>query len=70
MGDDAALPVLCYGVAVCFLPGNPTEAMRLMEQCVEAEGQHVLGWRDVPVNEAACGVSARAVAPRIAPGSP
>ncbi len=56
-----------YGVAVCFLPpGNPTEAMRLMEDCVESEGQHVLGWREVPVNEAACGISARAVAPRIA----
>ena len=57
-----------YGVALCFLPpGNPTEAMRLMEDCVEAEGQHVLGWREVPVNEGACGVSAsRAVAPRIA----
>ena len=26
----------------------------------------MLGWREVPVNEAACGVSARAVAPRIA----
>ena len=45
-----------YGVAVCFLPsGNPTEAMRLMEERVEAEGQHVLGWREVPVNEGACG---------------
>jgi glutamate synthase (NADPH) large chain len=56
-----------YGVAVCFLPpGNPTEAMRLLERSVEAEGQQVLGWREVPVNEAACGAAARAVAPRIA----
>src|SRR5215210_8790702 len=56
-----------YGVAVCFLPpGNPAEAMRLLEERVEAEGQNVLGWREVPVNEAACGSASRAVAPRIA----
>jgi glutamate synthase domain-containing protein 2/glutamate synthase domain-containing protein 1/glutamate synthase domain-containing protein 3 len=56
-----------YGVAVCFLPpGNPTEAMRLLEQTVEEEGQHVLGWREVPVNEGACGSASRAVAPRVA----
>ncbi len=56
-----------YGVAVCFLPtGNPAEAMRLLEERVEAEGQTVLGWREVPVNEAACGSASRAVAPRIA----
>src|ERR671916_718601 len=56
-----------YGVAVCFMPsGNPTEAMRLLEERVEAEGQQVLGWREVPVNEGACGSASRAVAPRIA----
>ncbi len=56
-----------YGVAVCFLPrGNPAEAMRLLEERVEAEGQQVLGWREVPVNEGACGSASRAVAPRIA----
>ena len=56
-----------YGVALCFLPpGNPTEAMRLLEERTEAEGQHVLGWREVPVNEGACGSASRAVAPRIA----
>jgi len=56
-----------YGVAVCFLPpGNPAEAMRLLEERVEAEGQTVLGWREVPVNEGACGSASRAVAPRIA----
>ena len=52
---------------LCFLPsGNPAEAMRLLEDRVEAEGQRVLGWREVPVNEAACGAASRAVAPRIA----
>ena len=56
-----------YGVAMCFLPpGNPAEAMRLLEETVEDEGQHVLGWRDVPVAESACGTTARSVAPRIA----
>jgi glutamate synthase domain-containing protein 2/glutamate synthase domain-containing protein 1/glutamate synthase domain-containing protein 3 len=56
-----------YGVAMCFLPpGNPAEAMRLLEDTVEAEGQHVLGWREVPVAEGACGTTARSVAPRIA----
>src|SRR5918995_949312 len=52
---------------MCFLPpGNPTEAMRLLERSVEAEGQEVLGWREVPVAEGACGSAARACAPRIA----
>jgi glutamate synthase (NADPH/NADH) large chain len=56
-----------YGVAMCFLPpGNPAEAMRLLEETVEDEGQHVLGWRDVPIAEGACGTTARSVAPRIA----
>jgi glutamate synthase (NADPH) large chain len=56
-----------YGVATCFLPpGNPTEAMRLLEEATEAEGQRVLGWREVPVAEGACGTTARACAPRIA----
>jgi glutamate synthase domain-containing protein 1 len=56
-----------YGVAMCFLPrGNPAEAMRLLEESAEAEGQTVLGWRDVPVAEGACGTTARECAPRIA----
>ena len=56
-----------YGVAMCFLPrGNPADAMRVLEEAVEAEGQIVLGWREVPVAEGACGTAARAHAPRIA----
>jgi glutamate synthase (NADPH) large chain len=57
-----------YGVAMCFLPGDEaarTDAVRLLERTVEDEGQHVLGWRDVPVDEAQCGVTARACAPVI-----
>jgi glutamate synthase domain-containing protein 2/glutamate synthase domain-containing protein 1/glutamate synthase domain-containing protein 3 len=56
-----------YGVAMCFLPpGNPAEAMRLLEDTVEAEGQQVLGWREVPVAEGAWGTTPQAVAQRIA----
>ena len=56
-----------YGVAVCFLPpGNPAEAMRLLEERVEAEGQQVLGWREVPGERGRLRHASRAVAPRIA----
>ncbi|HEX2126671.1 MAG TPA: glutamate synthase large subunit, partial [Thermoleophilaceae bacterium] len=55
-----------YGVAVCFLPrANGDDARRLVERKVETEGQRVLGWREVPVVDEACGTTARAVAPRI-----
>jgi glutamate synthase domain-containing protein 2/glutamate synthase domain-containing protein 1/glutamate synthase domain-containing protein 3 len=57
-----------FGVAVCFLPrdrANREEAMRLLERTVEREGQRVLGWRDVPVDDEHCGVAASAVAPVI-----
>ncbi|HYP47495.1 MAG TPA: glutamate synthase central domain-containing protein, partial [Thermoleophilaceae bacterium] len=57
-----------YGVGVCFLPRDDDEraqAMRLIERCVEAEGAHALGWRDVPVVAEACGVTARAAAPHV-----
>jgi glutamate synthase domain-containing protein 2/glutamate synthase domain-containing protein 1/glutamate synthase domain-containing protein 3 len=57
-----------YGVGVCFLPGDPerrAEAMRLIEQTIENEGQHRLLWRDVPVDDRYAGESARAVAPVI-----
>ncbi len=55
-----------YGVAVCFLPRvEGDRARQLIEGVVEDEGQRVLGWREVPVVDEACGTSARAVAPRI-----
>jgi glutamate synthase (NADPH/NADH) large chain/glutamate synthase (ferredoxin) len=41
-----------YGVLVCFLPTDDDARSRLeakLEQTVAEEGQHVLGWRDVPV---------------------
>jgi glutamate synthase domain-containing protein 2/glutamate synthase domain-containing protein 1/glutamate synthase domain-containing protein 3 len=57
-----------YGVAVCFLPRDDAaraETVRLIEQAVRDERQHVLGWRDVPVNDEHCGTTARSVAPYI-----
>src|SRR4051794_14527361 len=57
-----------YGVAVCFLPrdaGRRVELEELLEQTVEAEGQHVLGWRDVPVEPSVVGRHAGIFAPVI-----
>ncbi len=42
-----------YGVGVCFLPQRASrrlELEQLLEETVEAEGQTLLGWRDVPVD--------------------
>jgi glutamate synthase (NADPH) large chain len=58
-----------YGVAMCFLPQDADrrgEAIKLLERTVEAEGQRVLGWRDVPIDEDACGRTARACMPHVA----
>jgi glutamate synthase domain-containing protein 2/glutamate synthase domain-containing protein 1/glutamate synthase domain-containing protein 3 len=57
-----------YGVAVCFLPRDPARAEaleRLLAETVEAEGQTVVAWRNVPVDERQAGASAAATAPRI-----
>jgi glutamate synthase domain-containing protein 2/glutamate synthase domain-containing protein 1/glutamate synthase domain-containing protein 3 len=57
-----------YGVAMCFLPTDPSERHRceeLFEQVVQAEGQRVLGWRDVPTNNASLGPTARGAQPVI-----
>jgi glutamate synthase domain-containing protein 2/glutamate synthase domain-containing protein 1/glutamate synthase domain-containing protein 3 len=61
-------PPGAYGVGVCFLPQDDTrraELEAIVEYAVEAEGQRLLLWRDVPVDPAAAGEVARAVAPRI-----
>src|SRR6266850_6213213 len=55
-----------YGVAVCFLPQKASQRLeleRLLEETVEAEGQTVLGWRDVPVDGRHVGSHARLFAP-------
>ncbi|MDQ3648127.1 MAG: glutamate synthase large subunit [Actinomycetota bacterium] len=66
---DAELPEPGrYGVAMCFLPRGRAErehAIRLIERNVEAEGQRVLGWRDVPVVTSECGRVAGEAAPYI-----
>ena len=40
--------------------------MELIERSVEAEGQRLIGWREVPIDESACGVAATRSAPHIA----
>jgi glutamate synthase domain-containing protein 2/glutamate synthase domain-containing protein 1/glutamate synthase domain-containing protein 3 len=57
-----------YGVLMCFLPREPTASARLasmLESVVEAEGQRVLGWRDVPVRPEHTGRVAGACRPLI-----
>jgi len=57
-----------YGVAVCFLPqraAQRAELEQLLEQTVRAEGQTVLGWRDVPTDAAHVGSTAALYAPVI-----
>jgi glutamate synthase (NADPH/NADH) large chain/glutamate synthase (ferredoxin) len=57
-----------YGVGVCFLPRDDArraELEQLVEQTVAAEGQRLLMWRDVPVDERHVGETAKAYAPVI-----
>ena len=57
-----------YGVAMCFLPTDPSERAELcelLERTVEAEDQVVLGWRDVPTDDGRVGPTARASQPTI-----
>ena len=49
-----------YSVGMMFLPqaeGPRADCIRIVEELVEAEGQHVLGWRDVPVDNSGLGES-------------
>ena len=57
-----------YGVCVCFLPQDPEKRAgfeRLLEETVEAEGQRVVAWRDVPVDKDYVGITANFFAPYI-----
>ncbi|MGH2855318.1 MAG: glutamate synthase central domain-containing protein, partial [Solirubrobacteraceae bacterium] len=57
-----------YGVLMCFLPPAAEECARLREllaSVVLAEGQRVLGWREVPVDPARTGRTAGACRPAI-----
>jgi glutamate synthase (NADPH/NADH) large chain len=55
-----------YGVAMVFLPRQSqtrAECEALVERTVEEEGQLMLGWRDVPVENSGLGESVLAVEP-------
>jgi len=58
----AALPKAgAYGVGMCFLPQDDArraEVEAMITATVEAEGQRVVGWRDVPVDKDWCGMTA------------
>ena len=57
-----------YGVLMCFLPLEEDECGRLrelLERTTRAEGQRVLGWREVPVDTACTGRTAGACRPAI-----
>jgi glutamate synthase domain-containing protein 1 len=61
-------PPGAYGVLMCFLPTDAAARGRLeslLEQTVSDEGQVVLGWRDVPVNQEHAGEVAGACRPEI-----
>ncbi|MCU0313903.1 MAG: glutamate synthase large subunit, partial [Solirubrobacteraceae bacterium] len=57
-----------YGVGMCFLPRDPALRRKiegLIELNVRVEGQRVLGWRDVPVDEEHVGATANRSRPHI-----
>jgi glutamate synthase (NADPH/NADH) large chain/glutamate synthase (ferredoxin) len=57
-----------YGVLMCFLPAEEGARRRMearLEQTVEAEGQRVLGWREVPVRPEHTGEVAGSCRPSI-----
>ena len=57
-----------YGVFMCFLPMEPAARQRLqalLEEIVRDEGQRLLGWREVPVEEEHTGEVAGACRPAI-----
>ncbi|MBS1151640.1 MAG: Glutamate synthase large chain, partial [Myxococcaceae bacterium] len=56
----------CYGVGQVFLPTDPAQRAaceKIFEEVVAAEGQKVLGWRDVPHDPSHLGEVARSVLP-------
>jgi glutamate synthase (NADPH/NADH) large chain len=58
-----------YAAGIAFFSASQPERERvfaLVDGLAADEGLTVLGWRDVPVNEAACGPGAREVLPHLA----
>ena len=67
VGQDLPPPG-AYGVCVCFLPQDEArraELEALLERAVEAEGQRVVGWRDIDVDKDYVGITANFYAPYI-----
>ncbi|HEY7892909.1 MAG TPA: glutamate synthase large subunit [Solirubrobacteraceae bacterium] len=61
-------PLGSYGVMMCFLPTDPAARARVeanLQEIVAAEGQRVLGWRDVPVRPEHTGATAASCRPVI-----
>ncbi len=57
-----------YGVGMIFLPQEAEQRayyVKLVEDVIHAEGQQLLGWRDVPTDNAPIGETAKAVEPFI-----
>ncbi len=57
-----------YGVGMVFLPQDMVERRtceRIFERVAVENGMKVLGWRDVPVDEAFVGATPKRVAPKI-----
>jgi glutamate synthase (NADPH/NADH) large chain len=57
-----------YGIGQVFLPSEPAARRAceaLFEQVIAEEGQHLVGWRDVPVEDHVLGRVARSVAPTV-----
>jgi glutamate synthase (NADPH/NADH) large chain len=57
-----------YGVGFCFLPREPASRYaceREIERAIWAEGQVLLGWRDVPVDSSMLGESVKPIEPVI-----
>jgi glutamate synthase (NADPH/NADH) large chain len=57
-----------YGVGMLFLPPAITARIaceRVITEMIAAEGQTLLGWRDVPVDNASLGESVKAVEPLV-----
>ena len=55
-----------YAVGACFVPledDRRAEIEQLVEDAIAAEGQTLLGWRDVPVDFRFAGTTAAAIAP-------
>jgi glutamate synthase (NADPH) large chain len=55
-----------YGAGLVFLPRDPAWRTRIeaqFEEIIVEEGQRVLGWRDVPIDDSSVGPSAVAVEP-------